>query len=317
MAVVSHQDVRAVALVDESRGDREHRASYRIGESWSRTTTFELRADVRLSVGSCRFAPGFSFPVVQPPAELELVVSRGGTLGVCTSDGRVVRRGGHTVEVSRTPRSAPVHVRPDSDAPMDSLTVSMTERRLRELLGAPELPRAFRRVTEADDAYPVVSHASTPRLVRVLDELVAADVTGSGRLLWFEAKCLELVALITDEVVVADTAQTARLSQHDIDRLERARAQLVARLDEPPTLAALARTAGLNETKLKGGFRHHFGTSVFGYLRKARMEEARRLLATRQLNVSEVAIRVGYLNPSKFAAAFRREFGTSPSGRPV
>jgi AraC-like DNA-binding protein len=43
------------------------------------------------------------------------------------------------------------------------------------------------------------------------------------------------------------------------------------------------------------------------------MEEARRLLLERHLNVTEVAQRVGYVNPSKFAAAFRRQFGMSPS----
>ncbi len=64
---------------------------------------------------------------------------------------------------------------------------------------------------------------------------------------------------------------------------------------------------------MKGGFRAHFGTSVFAYLRKARMELAQELLRKRHLNVTEVAFRVGYSNPSKFAAAFRREFGVSPS----
>ena len=73
------------------------------------------------------------------------------------------------------------------------------------------------------------------------------------------------------------------------------------------------RTAGFSETRLKGAFRAHFGTSVFGHLRQARMEEARRLLLDRRLNVSETAIRVGYSNPSKFAAAFRKQFGMSPS----
>ena len=71
--------------------------------------------------------------------------------------------------------------------------------------------------------------------------------------------------------------------------------------------------AGFNETLLKGRFRALFGTSVFAYLRQIRMEEARRLLLERHLNVTEVAQRVGYANPSKFAAAFRRQFGKSPS----
>jgi hypothetical protein len=38
------------------------------------------------------------------------------------------------------------------------------------------------------------------------------------------------------------------------------------------------------------------------------MEEAHRLLRARRHSVSEVALRVGYANPSKFAAAFRKHY---------
>jgi AraC-like DNA-binding protein len=225
----------------------------------------------------------------------------------------VFRRGGNTLELGRTKRPVQLHVHPDGDAQIESLTVALGEGRLRELLGARELPQAFRRVTESDDAYPLLSHATPPRLLRLLDEIVNADVTGSSRLLWHEAKSLELIALMTDELVEAASAQAPLLSPTDIDRLERVRRCLVERLEDPPTLAELARTAGFNVTKLKGGFRTLFGTSVFAYLRRVRMEQARRLLTERHLNVSETALRVGYQNPSKFAAAFRKQFGVSPS----
>jgi AraC-like DNA-binding protein len=306
-------DIRGVALVSESIGEGERRASYRVGDSWSRSSTFDLRSGMRLSVNTCRFEPGFSFPVVQPAAELELVVSKGGAVQVRAPDGRVVRRGGNTLELGRTRDPVQLHVHPDGEVAMESLTISVGEQRLRELLGAQQLPRAFRGVTESEDPYPLASHTTTPRLLRLLDEIVNADVKGASRLLWHEAKSLELIAVMTDELVEADSAQTPVLSPTDIDRLERVRRLLVERLEEPPTLAELARTAGCNVTKLKGGFRTLFGTSVFAYLRRIRMEQARRLLLERHLNVSEVALRVGYQNPSKFAAAFRRHFGTSPS----
>ena len=154
----------------------------------------------------------------------------------------------------------------------------------------------------------------TAGLHRLLEEDPNADdATGPSRLLWHEAKSLELIALMTDEIAEAARAEKPLLSAHDIDRLERARRRLVEHLEEPPTLAELSRTAGFNQTKLKGGFRVLFGESVFGYLRQVRMEEARRLLLKRHLNVTEIAVRVGYANPSKFAAAFRRQYGMSPS----
>jgi AraC-like DNA-binding protein len=84
-------------------------------------------------------------------------------------------------------------------------------------------------------------------------------------------------------------------------------------MDAPPSLPELARHVGLNEFKLKTGFRTLFGTSVFAYLRAQRMELARRLLVQRGQSVTEVALRVGYANPSKFALAFRKHFGFPPS----
>lgn len=206
-----------------------------------------------------------------------------------------------------------MRVRPTDEAQMECVSISMSARRLRELLGVSELPEPFRGVTESNDLHPLVSQAMTSGLFRLLDEIVNADVKGAARRLWHEAKSLELIALMTDELGDTVKASAPLLSAHDVDRLERVRGCLVERLAEPPTLAELARTAGFSQTKLKGGFRARFGTSVFAYLRQARLEEARRLLLARHLNVTEAALRVGYANPSKFAAAFRRQFGLSPS----
>jgi AraC-like DNA-binding protein len=69
----------------------------------------------------------------------------------------------------------------------------------------------------------------------------------------------------------------------------------------------------MSETKLKQGFVALFGSPVFSYLRRERLAAARRLLLAGGLGVTEVADRVGYQNPSKFAAAFRLEFGVTPS----
>jgi AraC-like DNA-binding protein len=230
-----------------------------------------------------------------------------------TADGHEAPRAGTALRLGRVRQPVPIQVCADGAQYTECVSVSMTAARLSELLGAPELPAAFRAVTQSTDAYPLVSESMTPQLFRVLEEIANADVRGRARPLWLEAKSLELVALMADELAEAEQSRRPLMSAHDLERFERVRRRLVERLDEPPTLAELARAGGFNETKLKGGFRALFGTSVFAYLRRARMEEARRLLRERRLNVTEVAGRVGYSNPSKFAAAFRRELGVSPS----
>lgn len=75
----------------------------------------------------------------------------------------------------------------------------------------------------------------------------------------------------------------------------------------------LAQTVGLNEFKLKNGFRQIFGTTVFKHLHNCRMEKARQLLEEGNYTVTQVAWTVGFANRGDFAAAFRRKFGVNPS----
>lgn len=103
-----------------------------------------------------------------------------------------------------------------------------------------------------------------------------------------------------------------RFFRSDLDRLRSAREILISRMADPPSLAELAREAGLNEVKLKAGFRKLWGTTVYGLLRQERMAEARRFLEAAEGNVGEAAFRVGFTNTSHFAQAFQKEFGVTP-----
>lgn len=53
------------------------------------------------------------------------------------------------------------------------------------------------------------------------------------------------------------------------------------------TLIELSRLIGLNDYKLKKGFKEMFGTTVFGYLREKRLEKAFHLLQEGTMNVTE------------------------------
>lgn len=150
-------------------------------------------------------------------------------------------------------------------------------------------------------------------LSRLFDEIAHHDGRARTRQLHLRAKTLELLATLIDEL--DEEASAHKLSRDDVERLQRVRRVLVERLEVLPSLAELSRSVGINQTKLKVGFRTLFGSPVHAYLRMRRMEEAERLLTQRRYSVSEVAQRVGYSNPSKFAAAFRRHFGVPPRAR--
>lgn len=94
--------------------------------------------------------------------------------------------------------------------------------------------------------------------------------------------------------------------------IEAAARHLEGSLEGRHSIRSVARAVGTNEFKVKQGFRRVYKTTVFGYLRKVRMDRARVLFEGGERNVASVAVAVGYSNPSHFARAFRRQFGVNP-----
>lgn len=103
-----------------------------------------------------------------------------------------------------------------------------------------------------------------------------------------------------------------RILSRDILRLQEARSILTANLPSPPTIPELARMVGMNETKLKLGFRELFGETPQAYSTRTRLEEALSMIETTELPLSEISYRVGYRYPANFSQAFKRLFGATP-----
>ena len=78
-------------------------------------------------------------------------------------------------------------------------------------------------------------------------------------------------------------------------------------------LARLAAQAGLSKFHFQRLFKRAVGVSPSRYHINLRMNEARRLLRETKKSVVDVALEVGYADPSHFAQLFRRETGLSPS----
>jgi AraC family transcriptional regulator len=78
-------------------------------------------------------------------------------------------------------------------------------------------------------------------------------------------------------------------------------------------LDRLASQVGLSKFYFQRVFKRAMGVSPSRYHIMLRMDEARRLLRETKNSVVNVALEVGYTNPSHFAQLFRRETGLSPS----
>ncbi|MBW4460397.1 MAG: AraC family transcriptional regulator [Nodosilinea sp. WJT8-NPBG4] len=173
------------------------------------------------------------------------------------------------------------------------------------------LPKPLQKMLAGDSEISLAEPiAITPEMQTALWQILQCPYQGLTKTLYLEAKSLELIALFLDTIDDGTTAKPI-LHQDDLERIHQARQILQSNLQTPPCLIDLARQVGLNDRKLKEGFRQAFNTTVFGYLTQQRMEKACQLLG-QQRSVAAVAAIVGYASPTAFSGAFRRKFGVTP-----
>ncbi len=78
------------------------------------------------------------------------------------------------------------------------------------------------------------------------------------------------------------------------------------------TLKTLAEKSGMSVPHLSAEFKRFYGDSPINYLMGLRLQQARYLLLDHQLQISEIARRVGYDDIFHFSKLFKKHFGLSP-----
>jgi AraC family transcriptional regulator of adaptative response / methylphosphotriester-DNA alkyltransferase methyltransferase len=94
---------------------------------------------------------------------------------------------------------------------------------------------------------------------------------------------------------------------------EEAAGIVASEFSRPLTIDEIARRVSTSPRQLQRVFADVGGLGFRSYLRRVRMCQAARLLASADIPVKEVARRVGYGDPGQFSKAFKRTYGLSPS----
>jgi len=158
------------------------------------------------------------------------------------------------------------------------------------------------------------------RLVVTLYQLVEGlrhcPVFTPAREMWFRSKALEVASHLFfhpagGELLCTRTQRLAR------ERVEKAKAVLQARMQNPPSLEELARMVNCSPFYLSRQFALAGGLTMQQFLRQIRMERAAELLRSGKCNVTEAAIEVGYNSLSHFSSTFHETFGCCPGLYPL
>ncbi len=152
------------------------------------------------------------------------------------------------------------------------------------------------------------------RMRNVINSILHCKYEGGIKKIFFLSKVLELLVLQADLFEPEETPKNNFIkTAYDRERIQFAMEYLHGHLTNPPGLQELSRIAGLNEYKLKRGFKEVFGNTVFGYIAEARLQLAMEDLRETNKTISQVSADLGYSSVNHFSTAFKKKFGMAPS----
>lgn len=157
----------------------------------------------------------------------------------------------------------------------------------------------------------VAKHAGNV-LTALGNQILNCPLSGALGDMYLTGKILEFCAYSFEHIQQDhQSIHHPKLSAQDINKLNEAKALILANLANPPSLYQLSRLSGLNIRKLNFGFKQLFGCSIAPFIQEQRLQLAYRLLSTGAEQVSTIAWKVGY-SPAHLSTAFRKRFGFSP-----
>ncbi len=157
----------------------------------------------------------------------------------------------------------------------------------------------------------------TARQQDLLASLRSPPVMLEARVLWYQAKALELVVELLFRPGEERELFCARAKRLAHSRVEKVVSILRERIAEPPSLEELGRLVACSPFYLSRTFSGEMGMTIPQYLRQLRLERAAELLRSGNFNVTEAAMEVGYSSLSHFSQAFHEHFGCCPGLYPT
>eukprot|EP01133_Synstelium_polycarpum_P004836 gene4836-5623_t len=153
----------------------------------------------------------------------------------------------------------------------------------------------------------------------LLNDIRNCRMKGVARDIYMKAKVFELLSHQIDchekrkneprQQLIKNKYQ---LGPYDLDLIQKIAGFLEKHADAFTSIHELSRIYGMNEHKLKNGFKAVYGKALFEYAQDIRMNRAKNLLLSTNRSVKEIAYETGYKTPAAFTAAFKRYFDLLP-----
>ncbi len=154
--------------------------------------------------------------------------------------------------------------------------------------------------------------ALNPSEVLILNQIFKERLHNSLHDLYLKGKIYELLSLYFNNS--EDDAQSCPFleDEDNVEKIKKAQQLVINNMADPPSLQEIADEIVLSVPKLKEGFKHIYGDTVFNFLLDYKLEYARKILLSKKHNISEISNEIGYSTASHFISAFKKKYGTTP-----
>lgn len=154
----------------------------------------------------------------------------------------------------------------------------------------------------------VIRNLSLP-MREMIDKLLANPFENTFRDLFYDNGLRELLfrhASLPPHFLPGELTPAMVAAVHEADHI------IAANLNKHYTIHQLARMVRTNVFTLKTAFVRVMGVGMFERLHELKMERAKELLSSTDLQIQEVADMAGYETVTGFINSFRKQFGMSP-----
>lgn len=127
-----------------------------------------------------------------------------------------------------------------------------------------------------------------------------------------QALRLEVAALFMSPEVAETQSAVVGSGSARSRSVARALGLMQSNIEQPLSILTIARQIGRSRKDLEQRMKAQLGATPQAIYRRLRLIQARKLVLETDLNISEVALRSGYEDPSAMTRAYREEFGATP-----
>ena len=144
---------------------------------------------------------------------------------------------------------------------------------------------------------------------QVIQQVIHCKFTGDIKKLFLLSKSIELLVLSAEAHSTSLNRKNIFIkNKTDKEKIIAVRDLINERVHCPPNLSEIAKIVGLNEYKLKRGFKEIFNTTVFSYITEQRLHLAHVKLRDTEKTAAEISFELGYSTPQHFNNAFKKKF---------